>query len=357
MGHLEHHTHDGRIGRHRFAGDTSMQRLAVIGLAILLVGCGSNGAASIQSSSVAAQPSVSASATPAAPTPAAIKPGTVAQEGPLKVLWTAKGVPAEPKWVGIPAIAPDGRIWVLPEGQSQFWIFDKEGKFVEAWGEPGKGDGQFDFKTGSDTFGDIAFAKDGGFYVSEAGNHRIQQFDKDRTFVAKWGSFGTDDDQFVVANQIELDGAGNVYVHDDETQVVKEFTADGTFVRTFAEGSYPFFHVDEQGHVFEVIGPSQILNEYAPDGSIVRSIDLTGLMSFEAGIQVDPAGDLWVASNKDDVGISFPDRLLELDPNGKLLHDWKDMGIAGLLLDPDGTRIYANWSPPDLLTAYALPGE
>jgi hypothetical protein len=333
----------------------------VLTIALIVVGC----------STTATRPVVEpTSATPTdrpgtpAPTPTAaasvaaepppIDPGTVPAEQSLERLWIAKG-PAETAHLGLPAIDSAGRIWALPAGRSEFWIFDRDGGFLESWGTAGAGEGQFDFSRERDTFGSVAFASDGSFYVAEAGNHRVQHFDADRHYLAQWGSFGTGESQFVSPNLLEVDGASNVYVHDDDLGVIKMFAADGTYVRTFP-GSSPFFHVDGLGHVYSV-NDDHLLREYAPDATVVRSIDLNDHVSFVSGIVLDAGGHLWVGSNIDKTGVSFPDRLLEFDADRRILHDWDGMAIDGLTLDPAGDRLYTGFFAPDILAAYALPKD
>ena len=96
-------------------------------------------------------------------------------------------------------LAPDGNLWVLngPKGQFQNSL-SPDGAFIEAWGSPGTGEGEFDFvRPDGLSYGDVAFAPDGGFYVVESGNQRVQRFDADRQFVTMWGSKGEVDGQFM----------------------------------------------------------------------------------------------------------------------------------------------------------------
>ena len=74
------------------------------------------------------------------------------------------------------AVAPDGTIWVTEGGAGRFAIFAADGSFLERWGRPGAGDGEFDFAIdGSvDPSGTIAWADDGSFYVTDPGNFRVQ---------------------------------------------------------------------------------------------------------------------------------------------------------------------------------------
>ena len=114
--------------------------------------------------------------------------------GPVAFLWETRGDPASP--LGYPshlAVAPDGNIWVADGDNNRFQIFAPDGTFLEAWGTPGSGEGEFDFTTvgwGGYDEAAIAFAPDGTFYVADTGNHRIQKFGPDRGFLTAWGSEG-----------------------------------------------------------------------------------------------------------------------------------------------------------------------
>ena len=95
-------------------------------------------------------------------------------------------------------------------------------------GRRASGDGEFDLtRANGDPYGMVAFAPDGSFYVLDAGNRRIQQFDADRTFLRAWGSFGTGPGQFNDPVGLAVDADGNVHVLDDVRGVIETFDADG----------------------------------------------------------------------------------------------------------------------------------
>jgi DNA-binding beta-propeller fold protein YncE len=63
-----------------------------------------------------------------------------------------------------------GDIYVVDAGNNRIQRFDRDGRFVGEFGSAGRGNGQFDRPYG------IAIDKDGYVYVSDAGNKRIQKF-------------------------------------------------------------------------------------------------------------------------------------------------------------------------------------
>jgi hypothetical protein len=170
--------------------DSTLSRRLVGGsVAALIAACGpaapiATPTARVQSPPAATTPApatVVPTGTPAAvspspspgPTQAPISPGTIDSEPALEQVWQATG-PTGGETPFHPAIDPERRIWVPAAPDNQFLIFDREGNYIETWGESGSGEGQFNFASEhSDMFGGIAFAPDGSFYVSESGNRRV----------------------------------------------------------------------------------------------------------------------------------------------------------------------------------------
>jgi DNA-binding beta-propeller fold protein YncE len=62
----------------------------------------------------------------------------------------------------------------------------------------------------------------GNVYVADTNNGRIEKFDPNGTFLAKWGSYGSSDGQFNSPAGVAVDSSGNVYVADqNNNRIVK----------------------------------------------------------------------------------------------------------------------------------------
>jgi WD40 repeat protein len=281
----------------------------------------------------------------------------MAIEPSLTTIWAKTGPSLnEFSGPGTPAVDPTGRIWASSAADNVFWIFDRDGTYLESWGKPGSNEGQFKLFADGGGFGAVAFSPDGGFYVADSGNARIQQFDKKRAFVRAWGSFGTNDGQFTIPIDIATDGLGHVYVIDGGRHDVQEFDADGKFVRIAAKDVGPYMGVDSKGNVSAVDNRTVLLQTFARDGNLSLAIDLREVCSFATGIDVGPNGEIFVASSTSG-GSSFEyEHLVELDATGKLLHVWPN-GAEGIVLDPAGRRVYTTFSDKKpVVRALALPG-
>lgn len=338
---------------------THMSRLIAGGLAVTLAiaACGGSSAAT----SVATPPPTGAShataTTAATPTIAPTAAATpVPSNAALALLWQKSG-PAKAKtetyW---PAIDPvTGNVWVASSFDNQYWIFKPDGTFIASWGVGGKGDGQLDLTThdvNPDGAGAIAFAPDGGFYVADVGNYRVEKFDKNRKFVRAWGSFGTDNGQFTNPKGIATDGK-TVYVADDGNGM-QAFDADGGFLRRF---DFPFvlFSLTPAGNL--LTADNGYLDQFDGSGKQLShlSIDAGNVVGGTSQAVLDQAGNAYVGLQGD----SGPVGLVELDPSGKQIGLWST-GSETIVLAPDGSAVYMAYTGPSLsgwpyLRKYALP--
>jgi sugar lactone lactonase YvrE len=105
-------------------------------------------------------------------------------------------------------VAPNGDIYVADghggTTNDRIVKFDKDGKFITAWGKHGKAAGEFDTPHG------IALDSAGRVYVADRANNRIQIFEPDGKFVAEWKQFGRPSD-------VAIDKNDMIYVADSQS--------------------------------------------------------------------------------------------------------------------------------------------
>jgi sugar lactone lactonase YvrE len=271
---------------------------------------------------------------------------------PLAAVWESAGGAAT-RFGGL-EVAPDGRIWVPSAVDNTIRIFASDGKLSETWGTPGSGDGQFNFNIGSDNAGALVFAPDGGFFVLDSGNFRVERFDKDRKFLGAWGRYGSGAGEFVLPTDIDIDMAGSIFVSDDRRHDIQVFTSDGTYRRSVAVGiAGPFISATGEGWVTTdrlQDGRSGIV-EYKPDGSHGGGYDMTAVMSEATGITRDQQGDLFI------VGLTASgdgSALVRLAPGGSPQTVW-DAGGLGVAVSPSGDIAYVLRSDNATIRKYVLP--
>jgi DNA-binding beta-propeller fold protein YncE len=123
----------------------------------------------------------------------------------------------------------DDNVFITDIGSQQVMKFTKKGELLLTLGKKGVAgtdDKTFDKPT------DIAFQKNGDFYVSDGyGNSRVVKFSKDGKYLMAWGKPGRGPGEFQVPHAIQVDSKGLVYVSDRENNRIQIFDADGKYIK------------------------------------------------------------------------------------------------------------------------------
>jgi DNA-binding beta-propeller fold protein YncE len=123
----------------------------------------------------------------------------------------------------------EGNVFVTDNGDHQVMKFTRDGKLLFTLGVKGKA------ATDNKTFNrptDIAFAKNGDFYVSDGyGNSRVVKFSKEGKYLLDWGKRGIEPGEFNTPHSVAVDSKGTVYVSDRENNRIQIFDPNGKFLR------------------------------------------------------------------------------------------------------------------------------
>jgi DNA-binding beta-propeller fold protein YncE len=229
------------------------------------------------------------------------------------------------------------------------------------WGEPGAGDGQFNFEAegmlGGYPQGAITFDASGNIYVADTGNSRIQKFGPDRRFLLAWGSAGTGDGQFLGAADVVVDRNGRVYVVDGNrggdpdnptsTRVnsVQVFDDQGAFIASWgAPGNEPGqlssptgLAIDVDGNILVTDIDNSRLQRFSPEGAYLDGWGGFGVgqreFSLPIDVAVDPIGRIYVVDwSSNDVKV--------FDNDGRFLDQWSGTKYRdGQLNGPSGIAV------------------
>jgi predicted membrane-bound mannosyltransferase/DNA-binding beta-propeller fold protein YncE len=153
------------------------------------------------------------------------------------------------------AVDAQGKIYVADTGNHRVQVFNADGTFLRQFGSlckldnrqgcQGEGEGQFNEPWG------IAVGQDGSIYVSDTWNHRIQKFDPNGKFVTMWGVFESTGGELGKSNafygprSLTIGADGNLYAMDTGNKRVQIFAPDGTFVNQFGGGGVVEGRFDE----------------------------------------------------------------------------------------------------------------
>jgi DNA-binding beta-propeller fold protein YncE len=125
------------------------------------------------------------------------------------------------------SIGRDGNLLVADTHYYRVLVYSPEGELLQTiGGQQGESPGQFNLV--------LAAVQDaeGNFYVSEMGEFdRIQKFAPDGTYLAQWGSRGSQPGQFLRAQGLAIDEAQNVWVADSCNHRVQVFDRQGELLR------------------------------------------------------------------------------------------------------------------------------
>jgi DNA-binding beta-propeller fold protein YncE len=106
---------------------------------------------------------------------------------------------------GIARDAKRGRVFVADTRSHDIKVFNDNYQLINVIGERGERDGEFNFPTY------LAFVAD-KLYVTDTLNSRIQIFDSDGNFIAKFGKLGLNVGNLVRPKGVAVDSESNIYV-------------------------------------------------------------------------------------------------------------------------------------------------
>lgn len=124
-------------------------------------------------------------------------------------------------------VAPDGTLWTVDAASSRIIQYTPEGRKLLDFvvGEQPK------TKSAFNGTADIAFAPDGHLFIADGyGNARILEYDRTGRRLRQWGEPGEGPGQLHLPHGIAMDARQVLYVADRENGRIQKFTRDGKYL-------------------------------------------------------------------------------------------------------------------------------
>jgi DNA-binding beta-propeller fold protein YncE len=201
------------------------------------------------------------------------------KEGKFLNAW-GEGVFTSPHGVFIDR---DDNIYLSDDGDHTVRVFDPDGNLKQTIGEAGvAADTGYLHNVRPVLFGgkpfnrvtNVAKGRNGDLYIADGyGNARVHRFSADGKHITSWGQPGGRPGEFNLPHAIGVDSSGRVYVADRENSRVQIFTENGSFIREWAWVNRPldifiddqdFIHISESGWVKPTNTPLHYHNKHAP---------------------------------------------------------------------------------------------
>jgi streptogramin lyase len=207
-----------------------------------------------------------------------------------------------------------GNLWIT-DGQArngigqQVFKYSPDGKLLMTLGTKGvRGEGP-------DTFGgpcDVAVAANGDIFVADGHtNSRVVKFDKDGKFIKAWGKRGDQPGEFNLPHTIVIDSRGRVLVGDRSNNRIQIFDQDGNFIDQWTQFGTPsgmYVTPDDTLYVVDYNVKKGVFVGSAKDGSVKYKID----DAVAEGVAVDKDGNIYV-------GETVPGTTLTGQPGGHIV--------------------------------------
>jgi hypothetical protein len=210
-----------------------------------------------------------------------------------------------------------GDVWLVDSGQHCVRKYTPDGKLLLTLGTPGD-PGEDSSHLNRPT--DVAITSAGDLFVTDGyGNNRVVHFDRQGRFVTAWGSLGVGPGQFSLPHSIAVDSQGRLYVADRNNARLQVFDQTGRFLDEWRDLLVPWHIVITDRDEIYVCGSSpmrwpripipglvvgvppkdQLVMVFAPDGRVLRLNTFLkgrqpGELDWVHALAVDRRGNLYL---------------------------------------------------------------
>ncbi|XP_022810476.1 E3 ubiquitin-protein ligase TRIM71-like [Stylophora pistillata] len=115
-------------------------------------------------------------------------------------------------------------------GNHRIQVFSSDGTYLRSFGSEGNNKGEFNFPSGR------AHDTNNNITVVNKENHSVQLFNEQGEYLSQAGGEGNLDHQLSNPFGLSVDGNGNIIVADEGNSLIKTFSSNGQFLYKLGEG-------------------------------------------------------------------------------------------------------------------------
>jgi len=236
----------------------------------------------------------------------------VFNRGPHPVIQFDKSGKMLQAWSEIPVVRPhgigvdpSGNVWLVDQGGHSVMKFTPQGRLQLVIAQPSRRPGDNDSKYAFNEPTGIAFTPAGDFYMSDGYvNSRVIQFNSQGEYLRHWGKKGTGDGEFNLVHDVTLDNKGRVYVADRTNSRVQVFDGDGKFIAKWTDVGQPWglHYAAAEDSIYMCDGLNNRIVKLTTNGEILGTLasfgKVPGKLDFSHHISVDSEGSIYVVEIK-----------------------------------------------------------
>ena len=159
--------------------------------------------------------------------------------------------------------------------------------------------------------------------VSDSGNHRVQVFSSDGTYLRSFGEEGNRQGQFQTPSGIAFGTNDNIIVGESGNQFIQIFNGEGKYLSHFCSNSSstksPGLSLDSDGNIIVPDCQNKLIKIFSPGGQLLRTIG-GGRLTFP--IHCIQNNNIFFVSDRGDHGIKM------FDKEGKFLKKFGSKGVG-----------------------------
>lgn len=203
-------------------------------------------------------------------------------------------------------VGPDGNLWLVDVDGHVVFKMSTEGRVLMVLGNRQTVAGNNDAQDAFNRPTNVAFGANGNFYVSDGYvNSRVVEFTQDGYYVRHWGQKGTGDGEFNLVHDVQVDARGRVYVGDRSNERIQVFDENGKFLAKWVDIGSPWglYYSPKEEAIFMCDGRYDRIVKLNLEGQVLGVLSAygkaPGKLDYVHGIAVDPEdGSLYTVEIK-----------------------------------------------------------